>query len=880
MKKQTNNAGQNKIYLQALKKSEARFRSIVLWSLDAIIVTDAKGKMEYMNPAAEGVFNRKLESFIGKDFGLPLVNGDSAEIDIFRPGKDQGVGDMHVVETEWLGKKAHLIMIRDITERKRAEEALHLANAYNRSLIEASLDPLVTIGPNGKIMDVNNATEAATGYSRQELIGRDFSDYFTEPEKARAGYEQVFSQGIVKDYPLTIRHASGRLTDVLYNAIVYKNEAGEVQGVFAAARDITERRKMQEELRKWSEELEKKVDERTEELRESKLKFQTIFDSTSSAVMLLTPEKGFFEGNPATVEIFGCKDKSEFIRMSPADLSPEYQPDGKLSTVKAQEMMATAMEKGSHFFEWTHKRVNGEEFFADVMLTRMKWEDRMVLQATVRDITERRKADEASNLLVAIVEGSDDAILSKDLSGHILSWNKAAEHMYGYEAKEILGKHISLLSPPEEKDAYNRIIEQIKRGEKVSHFETERVRKDGSRLWVSLSISPTRDSSGAINGASIIARDITERKKSEDDLRAASLYARNLIEASLDPLVTISSDGKITDVNKTTEQVTGVSRERLVGSDFADYFTEPEKARAGYEQVFSQGVVKDYPLTIRHASGRLTDVLYNASVYKNEAGEVQGVFAAARDITERKKAEEQLKAMAWDLQRKTELLEISNKELEAFSYSVSHDLRAPLRSIDGFSKAILENYSDKLDEQGRNYLCRVCAACQQMAQLVEDMLMLSRINRSGMRRKQVDLSTLAKSIADEFMQNEPQRKVEFVIAPSITVNGDKQLLNIMLHNLLENAWKFTGKHPSARIEFGITKKEETLVYFVADDGAGFDMKYADKLFGAFQRLHTLEEFEGTGIGLAIVQRIVSRHGGKVWAQGEVEKGAIFYFTLV
>jgi signal transduction histidine kinase len=248
-------------------------------------------------------------------------------------------------------------------------------------------------------------------------------------------------------------------------------------------------------------------------------------------------------------------------------------------------------------------------------------------------------------------------------------------------------------------------------------------------------------------------------------------------------------------------------------------------------------------------------------------------------VIERKKAEEQLEATAMDLKRKTELLEMANKELEAFSYSVSHDLRAPLRSIDGFCKAFMEDYSATLDEQGRNYLCRVCAACQQMAQLIEDMLMLSRINRSEMRHTQVDLSVLAKSIADELMQNEPQRRTEFVIAPSITANGDGQLLSIMLHNLLENAWKFTGKHPSARIEFGITKKEESTVCFVADDGAGFDMKYADKLFGAFQRLHTTEEFEGTGIGLAIVQRIVSRHGGKVWAQGETEKGAAFYFTL-
>ena len=273
----------------------------------------------------------------------------------------------------------------------------------------------------------------------------------------------------------------------------------------------------------------------------------------------------------------------------------------------------------------------------------------------VKGTTERKRTvDETSSLLTAIVDGSDDAILSKTLEGNILSWNKGAESIYGYTAKEIIGKNISILSPPEEKNSHQLIIERIKGGEKVEHFETERIRKDGSRVQVSLSVSPVRDPSGKIIGASIISRDITERKRKDEELRAASLYTRNLIEASLDPLVTISSDGKITDVNNTTEQVTGVSRERLIGNDFADYFTDPEKAREGYKQVFSQGTVKDYPLTIRHASGRTTDVLYNASVYKNERDEVQGVVAAARDITERKRLDEELKTYREQLEQMVE----------------------------------------------------------------------------------------------------------------------------------------------------------------------------------------------------------------------------------
>ncbi len=374
-----------------------------------------------------------------------------------------------------------------------------------------------------------------------------------------------------------------------------------------------------------------------------------------------------------------------------------------------------------------------------------------------------------------------------------------------------------------------------------------------------------------------------EREKAEDKAHVISLYASGLIEASLDPLVTISKDGKIMDVNKATESITGSPREQLIGSDFSDYFTEPEKAREGYQQVFSQGFVKDYPLAIRHTSGKVTYVLYNAVVYKNEAGETQGVFAAARDITERKRVEEEIRRLNAELEQRvrerTAQLEAVNKELESFSYSVSHDLRAPLRSIDGFSQALLEDYTDRLDEQGKDHLKRVRNAAQRMSQLIDDLLILSHMTRSEMKRETVDLSALANTIATELQKAQPERQVEFVIAEGIAVNGDAALLRAVLENLLGNAWKFTSKHPTARIEFGVAQHEGEPVYFIRDDGAGFEMKYADKLFQAFQRLHSPSEFPGTGIGLATVNRIINRHGGRIWAEGEVEKGAVFYFTL-
>jgi light-regulated signal transduction histidine kinase (bacteriophytochrome) len=271
------------------------------------------------------------------------------------------------------------------------------------------------------------------------------------------------------------------------------------------------------------------------------------------------------------------------------------------------------------------------------------------------------------------------------------------------------------------------------------------------------------------------------------------------------------------------------------------------------------------------------------SPIKDNRGRVVGASTISRDITDRKRAEDEIRRLNEELEHRvidrTAQLEAANKELEAFSYSVSHDLRAPLRSIDGFGQALLEDYEAKLDEKGKDYLGRVRASSQRMGQLIDDLLNLSRVSRGEMRREKVDLSKLAHQIAEELLRNPEDRQVNFVIAPGIMAEGDPRLLRIVMENLFGNAWKYTRKHARATISFGMHHDNGVRAYFVRDDGAGFDMEYADKLFGAFQRLHKISEFPGTGIGLATVQRIIHRHGGKIWAEGKVEKGATFYFTL-
>jgi signal transduction histidine kinase len=282
---------------------------------------------------------------------------------------------------------------------------------------------------------------------------------------------------------------------------------------------------------------------------------------------------------------------------------------------------------------------------------------------------------------------------------------------------------------------------------------------------------------------------------------------------------------------------------------------------------------------------RINQLVFEVRVepLRHAADCIMGCLALAVDISERKRAEDEIRRLNAELEQRvrqrTAQLEASNRELEAFSYSVSHDLRAPLRVIESFTKAILEEYASVLDTQAQHYLDRVCAATERTKQLIGDLLQLSRVNRSEMQIQSVDLSQLAHAVATELQQAEPARSATFVIAEAVIARGDARLLRGLLDNLFANAWKFTSKHPTARIEFGVTERERERVYFVRDDGAGFDPRFMDQLFHPFKRLHGAGEFPGTGIGLATVQRIAYRHGGSIWAEGAVEAGATFYFTL-
>lgn len=378
--------------------------------------------------------------------------------------------------------------------------------------------------------------------------------------------------------------------------------------------------------------------------------------------------------------------------------------------------------------------------------------------------------------------------------------------------------------------------------------------------------------------------EVAERKRVEETLQASERRLTGILDIAADTIISVDEAQRIRLFNQGAEKIFGYAAEEVLGQPLGMLLPERSvEAHHRHVQEFAAA-----PETARRMGerreiyGRRKDgqeFPAEASISKLDLQGQTAFTVILRDITERKRVEEEIGKLNEDLKRRAVELEAVNKELETFTYSASHDLRAPLRRIDGFSLSLLEEYASKLEGGGKDFLRRIRGACQRMGELIDDLLNLSRVTRSEMRCGTVNLGAIARAVAGELRKSQPERDAEFVIVEDLSVDGDERLLRVVVENLLGNAWKFTGPCPQARIEFGMTQKDGKRVYFVRDNGAGFDMAHADRLFGPFQRLHEETEFPGTGIGLATVQRIIHRHGGRVWTESEVGKGATFFFTL-
>ncbi len=454
--------------------------------------------------------------------------------------------------------------------------------------------------------------------------------------------------------------------------------------------------------------------------------------------------------------------------------------------------------------------------------------------------------------------------------------------MFGYKEEDITGKSTRILyDSDEEFERVGSVLYREKKGRGSVFTRWKHI--DGDFIDIQLDLNCVNHNDYT-EGVIFTAIDIRELKKVEKELRDSKERFSQIFYFS-PQIVALStiSEGRYLEVNDAFLKITGYEREEVIGRTVMELnlWAEPEERNKIIALMKQYGAVTNHEIKFRRKNGEIISTL--CSMVRIEIDGQDCLLALVVDISERKRMEEKLVKLNEELEQRvterTRELSVINKELESFCYSVSHDLRAPLRSIGGFSLALLEDYSDKLDEEGHDYLQRICKASQKMSELIDDLLNLSRVTRSVIKLEQVNLSLLADRILKEHFEREKRKNVEVIICPDIIILCDERLMTVALENLLGNAWKFTSKNDYTRIEFGTMKDKEKTVYFISDNGAGFDMIYGDKLFAPFQRLHSVSDFPGTGIGLATVQRIIHRHGGHIWAEGHTGKGAVFYFTF-
>ena len=573
-----------------------------------------------------------------------------------------------------------------------------------------------------------------------------------------------------------------------------------------------------------------------------------LVESSDDAIISKTPDGIITTWNVAAERMFGYSAKEILGKpisiLVPKDSQEEFS------------LILEKIKKDQRIEHFETKRLNkdGKILNVSVTLSPIKNKEGKIIGISkiVRNITERKQSEQERIKLASIVESSEDAILGMNLDGIIDSWNSGAVKMFGYKENEIIGKSVQLIYPSERTEELPSIIQKLRSGARIEHFETERKRKDESIIDVSLSISPIKNEKGIIVGIAKIIRDISGQKRT-------SAYARSLIEASLDPLVTISLEGKITDVNDATVKVTGVTRDKLIGTDFSNYFTEPDNARDGYERVFNKGFVTDYPLSIRHASGQITDVLYNASVYKDDKGNVLGVFAAARDATQVKQKDE-------------------------FSAMVGHELKTPLVPILGYSELLLSGDMGKLTETQNNSVKTIFDNATRLLRLIQDILDVRKteLGKLNLDIRDVNAKEIIAQCLTAFKTTSQSKEITLVDnSQDIPLQCDFERIIQVINNLLSNAFKFTPQK-YGKIEVGAKIDNDSVIFSVKDNGIGIPKEKQANLFKKFYQVDTSIKRSalGSGLGLAICRGIIESHKGKIWLESEAEKGTIVYFSIL
>jgi PAS domain S-box-containing protein len=917
----------------AVRESQDRLNAIIQSAMDAILTIDDEHRIVLFNAAAEKMFGcvadqalgGPVERFIPQRFRgahashirrfsetgtTSRAMGTLGAIWGRRANGEEFPLEASISQIASGGKKLFTVILRDITERKRAEEVLNESLVAREQALREVADQkfaldqhaiVATTDVQGTITYVNDKFCAISKYSRDELLGQNHR-ILNSGHHSKEFFQQMYrtiANGQVWRGEICNRAKDGWIYWVDTTIVPFAGEDGKPHQYVAIRADITERKRAEEALK--------------ESLATSKVALKELADQKFAldqhAIVATTDVQGTITYVNDKFCAISKYSRHELVGQNHRILNSGHHP------VEFFRQMYHAIANGQVWRdEICNRAKDGSIYWVDTTVVPFldaygKPRQYMAIRA---DITERKRAEEVRERLAAVVESSEDAIISKTLDGAISTWNRGAAKVFGYSSLEAVGKPALLLIPPDRLHEEAHILERIRRGESVEHFETVRIRKDGKNIDISATVSPIRDSSGVIVGASKIARDITERKqaesrlagqaeelsrqaeelhRSQQALEAQKLMLQSVLDSIDEGLVAADENGKFIIWNPAAAKILGLGATNLPSLEWTTHyglFLEDMVTPYPSDQLplvrAIRGEASSTEMFVRNSKlDQGTWIEVSGGPLKDKDGRARGGVVAFRDITQRRTDEREIRKLNEGLEERvadrTAQLEAANRELESFTYSVSHDLRAPLRHIAGFSKILIEDFSSGLNEEARRHLQRIEDGVHRMGLLVDELLNLARVGRHALKLRATDLNSIIEEVVTLLQPETEGRMVEWKIGKLPLAECDPILIKQVFQNLLANALKFTRSRQHAVLEISHQYKNGQIVTLIRDNGVGFNMKYSDKLFGVFQRLHRAEDFEGTGIGLATVQRIIHKHGGRVWAEAELDQGATFYFTL-
>jgi PAS domain S-box-containing protein len=722
----------------------------------------------------------------------------------------------------------------------------------NLRLVTDAIPALISYMDSDRIYRFSN--QAYEDWFGSRADGRKMDEFLGRPAyQSIAGYVEEVLSGRMVHYQAEVPYGDGRPRFVDATYIPDRSANGVVKGYFAFVQDITERRQSEAEVRQWAD----------------------AFEHCAHGIAI---------GDPDTNRIVVCNSafaalhKSRSEDMVGLSILSLYAP---ADHARVRESVTRSDQIGHTQFEASMARRDGSTFPVQIDLVSVRGDDGDLLYrvATAQDISRRKQAEQEIAYQANILAQVNDAVIASDENFVIKSWNAAAERMYGWKAEEVAGLRAEKVLQTEFPGSMRE--EAVKRIQETGEFfaEVTQAHRDGTRFDVEAHTVSMRDEAGRVTGFISVNREITQRKQAESAAIESEARYHRVLDAMMEGCQIIDFDWRYVYVNEGAAEQGRRTQDELLHHTMMEMYPGIEQtglfstmrqcmqertaSRLENRFVFPDGSVGWYELSIQPAN--------------------EGIFILSTDITQRKQTDVEIRRLNEKLEERvierTAQLHTANQELEAFSYSVSHDLRAPLRAINGYTRILLEDYAEPLDTEGKRVCQVIISETQRMGKLIDDLLSFSRLSRKEIQPAQVDMKALAYSVFGELTSESARERIDFKIGKLPTANGDPALLHQVWINLLSNAIKFTSKVERAVIEVGFKRSEAEAIYYVRDNGAGFDIQYVDKMFGVFQRLHSEDEFEGTGVGLAIVQRIVQRHGGRVWAEGEVGRGATLYFSL-